>query len=71
MTERTDGSPLTNLAGYKVYQSNSLLIPRSQWTYVTTVAGLNWSMAQNAGVAIIACFGSERRSLTRNPLDPR
>ena len=37
VTERVDGTPLTNLAGYEIYKSKNILAPTSEWILVTTV----------------------------------
>ena len=47
VSERTDGSALANLAGYQIYQSPSLLLPRAQWTLLTTVPTESWSTTAN------------------------
>ena len=48
VTERTDGSALSNLTGYEIFVSSSLLVPRAQWTLLTTVPGESWSTTANA-----------------------
>ena len=50
VTERTDGSALSNLSGYQIYTSASLLTPRAQWTLVTTVGGTSWPTTANTSV---------------------
>lgn len=42
VTQRDDGTSLTNLAGYQIYVSTSLYTPRSSWTLQTTVAAEDW-----------------------------
>ncbi|HVO32852.1 MAG TPA: fibronectin type III domain-containing protein, partial [Elusimicrobiota bacterium] len=49
VTQRTDGSPLTNLAGYQVYASSNILIPESQWVLVATAPADSWSTSSSAG----------------------
>jgi hypothetical protein len=51
VTERVDGSPLTNLAGYQIYVSKNILAPTSEWILVTTVTTNAWSMTAFPGVA--------------------
>ena len=45
VTERTDGSPLTNLADYEIYISSNVLAPMNQWVLVTTVTATSWTTA--------------------------
>src|SRR6185295_6795233 len=55
VTERTDGTTLTNLSGYQIYTSASLLTPRASWTLVTTIAGNSWSSAATASAVNYYC----------------
>jgi len=49
VTERVDGSPLNNLAGYPIYGSNNILAPTSEWVLVTTATTNAWSMTPGPG----------------------
>jgi hypothetical protein len=49
VTERMDGSPLTNLAGYQIYVSSNILAPAAEWVLVTTVTTNAWSVASSPG----------------------
>lgn len=51
VTERSDGSALSNLYGYKIYVSTSLLTPRSQWVNVSTPTLPNWTTTTNSDVS--------------------
>lgn len=42
VTQREDGTALINLAGYQVYTSSSVHLPRALWTLLTTVATEEW-----------------------------
>ena len=42
VTQRTDGSALTNLAGYQVYTTQNLLSARETWTLKTVSPTENW-----------------------------
>jgi hypothetical protein len=48
-TQRTDGSPLTNLAGYQIYSSADLFKPIALWTLVATVTDPQWTTTAGAG----------------------
>ncbi len=48
--ERTDGTTLSNLHGYKIYVSTSLLAPRSSWVNVSTPTTESWSTTTDGTV---------------------
>lgn len=50
VAERSDGSALTNLAGYKIYVSSSLLTPRSSWVNVSTPAVESYTTTSDGSV---------------------
>jgi hypothetical protein len=52
VTERTDGSALTNLAGYEIFTAPSLLLPRAQWTALPNVTSEEWSTTTAANGAV-------------------
>ncbi len=54
VTLRTDGTALTNLTGYQIFQSTSLLTPRSQWVLVTTVTTEGWTTTTDGSVSYYA-----------------
>ena len=47
VTERIDGSALTNLAGYEIYASSNILAPQNEWVLITTVTATSWSTTGN------------------------
>ena len=55
VTQRTDGTPLTNLAGYQIFGSNTLLAPRSSWAQVAAVTEEVWSTTFSAASANYYC----------------
>ncbi len=50
VTERTDGTTLSNLDGYIIYTSTSLLTPRSQWVALSTEPVANWTTTSNGSI---------------------
>lgn len=54
VSEREDGSVLSNLAGYKIYTSTSLLTPRSQWVNISTPTTESWSTTTDGSVSYYA-----------------
>lgn len=42
VTQRDDGTTLSNLAGYRIYVSSSLYTPRASWTLQTTIGTEDW-----------------------------
>lgn len=54
VTERTDGSAMTNLFGYQIYTSTSLLQARSQWVVVSTPAAASWTTTTDGTVTYYA-----------------
>jgi hypothetical protein len=55
VSQRTDGSTLTNLAGYEIYQSNNVLTPLNQWVLVTTVTTNSWTTTATPGSPSYYC----------------
>ena len=56
VTERVDGSAVNNLTGYEIYVSSSLLLPRAQWTLLTTVGTESWSATANPAQVNYYCL---------------
>ena len=51
VTERVDGSPLTNLAGYEIYVSSNIVAPKNLWVLVTTAPTNSWSTSEASGAS--------------------
>ena len=73
VTERTDGSPLTNLVGYQIFKSNNILAPENEWVLISTITDTSWTTTSDpnstAYYAVRAIDASELTSGYTHSID--